>query len=163
VQRILAAVDPAPRDVEHDQINDTIVELAISLAQQFRGHFDVLHVWSFYGEHLLVNRMREEELHQLRNAAQSQISRAYEQLLSDYGLTLASENVHLVEGERSRAIVDFVNRHAFDLLVIGTVACSGSLGLLMGNTAEEVLNRIPCSVLAVKPEGFVSSVAPPAE
>jgi universal stress protein E len=30
--------------------------------------------------------------------------------------------------------------------------------MLIGNTAERVLRRLPCSVLTVKPDGFVSPV-----
>ncbi|HVS10740.1 MAG TPA: universal stress protein [Planctomycetota bacterium] len=43
-----------------------------------------------------------------------------------------------------------------DLLVLGTVARTGIAGVLIGNTAEEILDRIACSVLVVKPDGFVS-------
>jgi nucleotide-binding universal stress UspA family protein len=45
-----------------------------------------------------------------------------------------------------------------DLLVMGTVCRTGISGFLIGNTAEEVLNQIDCSVLTVKPEGFVTPV-----
>ena len=31
-------------------------------------------------------------------------------------------------------------------------------GISIGNTAERVLRKLPCSVLAVKPDGFVSPV-----
>ncbi|MEA2079293.1 MAG: universal stress protein, UspA, partial [Pseudomonadota bacterium] len=31
-------------------------------------------------------------------------------------------------------------------------------GFLIGNTAEEVLNQVDCSVLTLKPEGFVTPV-----
>ena len=30
--------------------------------------------------------------------------------------------------------------------------------MVMGNSAEKILNRIQCSVLALKPEGFISPV-----
>jgi nucleotide-binding universal stress UspA family protein len=45
-----------------------------------------------------------------------------------------------------------------DLIVMGTVGRSGISGLFIGNTAEKVLQKVDCSVLAVKPEGFVSPV-----
>ena len=48
---------------------------------------------------------------------------------------------------------------AIDLLVLGTVARTGIAGYVIGNTAEAVLSQVTCSVLAVKPEGFVSPVA----
>jgi nucleotide-binding universal stress UspA family protein len=41
---------------------------------------------------------------------------------------------------------------------MGTIARSGVTGLLMGNTAERVFGHVNCSVLAVKPAGFVSPV-----
>ena len=45
-----------------------------------------------------------------------------------------------------------------DLLVMGTVCRTGLAGFIIGNTAEEVLSALNCSVLTVKPEGFVSPV-----
>jgi nucleotide-binding universal stress UspA family protein len=43
--------------------------------------------------------------------------------------------------------------------VLGTVARTGLTGLLMGNTTERILGDVTCSVLAVKPPGFVSPIA----
>jgi nucleotide-binding universal stress UspA family protein len=37
---------------------------------------------------------------------------------------------------------------------MGTVARTGVMGLIMGNTAERVLQKLRCSVLALKPAGF---------
>ena len=34
----------------------------------------------------------------------------------------------------------------------------GAAGFLIGNTAETVLNHVTCSILALKPDGFVSPV-----
>jgi len=39
---------------------------------------------------------------------------------------------------------------------MGTVCRTGIAGFLIGNTAENVLNDVDCSVLTVKPEGFAS-------
>ena len=45
-----------------------------------------------------------------------------------------------------------------DLVVMGTVARTGIAGLFIGNTAEAILDQLACSVLAVKPSGFVTPV-----
>jgi nucleotide-binding universal stress UspA family protein len=42
---------------------------------------------------------------------------------------------------------------------MGTVARTGISGFFMGNTAETILNQLNCSVLAVKPHGFVTPVS----
>jgi nucleotide-binding universal stress UspA family protein len=62
------------------------------------------------------------------------------------------------EGEPARAISHFIDRNGIDLVVTGRVARTGIRGLVMGNTAERVLQRLRGSVLAVKPPGFVSPV-----
>ena len=49
-------------------------------------------------------------------------------------------------------------RKRVDLVVMGTVARTGVPGLFIGNTAEAILNQVQCSVLAAKPDGFVTPV-----
>ena len=55
-----------------------------------------------------------------------------------------------------RIIPAIVNEKSIEVVVMGTIARTGIPGLLIGNTAEEVINQVDCSVLAIKPEGFVS-------
>lgn len=66
--------------------------------------------------------------------------------------------LHLIEGDPVERIPELVMEQGIDLLVMGTVCRTGIAGFLIGNTAEEVLNRIDCSVLTVKPEGFITPV-----
>lgn len=43
-----------------------------------------------------------------------------------------------------------------DILVMGTVARTGIPGFIIGNTAENVFQKLSCSLMALKPQGFVS-------
>jgi nucleotide-binding universal stress UspA family protein len=45
-----------------------------------------------------------------------------------------------------------------DVLVMGTVARTGIPGFIIGNTAESVVQQLSCSLLALKPNGFISPV-----
>jgi nucleotide-binding universal stress UspA family protein len=65
---------------------------------------------------------------------------------------------HILKGEPDRLIPEMSEKLAADVVVMGTVARTGLDGVLIGNTAENVLQQIGRSVLAVKPEGFVSPV-----
>ncbi len=58
---------------------------------------------------------------------------------------------HLVFGRPRRVLVSQIEALEADVLIMGTIARSGALGLLIGNTAEDVLDRVRCSVLAIKP------------
>ncbi|WP_421712475.1 universal stress protein [Aeromonas salmonicida] len=52
----------------------------------------------------------------------------------------------------------YVADHQIDILVMGTVARTGISGFFIGNTAENVVQKLECSLLALKPNGFVSPV-----
>ena len=62
------------------------------------------------------------------------------------------------ESSAPEAIIRQVRKHQIDLLVMGTVCRTGLSGFFIGNTAEKVLGNVDCSVLTLKPEGFVSPV-----
>lgn len=47
-----------------------------------------------------------------------------------------------------------------DLIALGTVGRTGISGILLGNTAEKILDRCASSVLVAKPDDFVSPVDP---
>ncbi len=66
--------------------------------------------------------------------------------------------VHLIKGEAKEVIPDLAERLEVDRVVIGTVGRAGVPGLLIGNTAEAILNSVDCSVLTLKPEGFETPI-----
>ncbi len=61
-----------------------------------------------------------------------------------------------------RRVADLAQRNQAQLtvlgVVMGTVARTGVAGLLVGNTAERLLDEVRCSVITLKPPGFVSPV-----
>jgi nucleotide-binding universal stress UspA family protein len=77
----------------------------------------------------------------------------YSQLANQAKLRAALHSVSLhcavVVGRRVRAIVDFVQKGHFDLLVIGESRPSLS-ALLFGSTSEKLTNLARCDVLVVK-------------
>jgi nucleotide-binding universal stress UspA family protein len=79
-------------------------------------------------------------------------------VLGDHDLSTLDHEVHLVKGDAGRVIPALVVAEGINLVVMGTVARTGVAGLVIGNTAERILDAVDCSVLAVKPEGFVSPV-----
>jgi len=55
-------------------------------------------------------------------------------------------------------IPELVKHKDIDLIVMGTIGRTGIPGMIMGNTAERLLDRVECSILAIKPEGYISPV-----
>ena len=64
--------------------------------------------------------------------------------------SLVLERVNIRE-----AIFEHARDTKTDLVVLGTRGKTGLRTLLMGTTAERIVTHAPCSILAVKPEGFV--------
>jgi nucleotide-binding universal stress UspA family protein len=70
----------------------------------------------------------------------------------------AISRVHLVKGHAGEAIARLAASESIDVIVMGTLCRSGLGGLLIGNTAETVLDHAACSIVALKWRGFVSPV-----
>jgi nucleotide-binding universal stress UspA family protein len=56
------------------------------------------------------------------------------------------------------SIYDHVQATKIDLVVLGTRGKTDLRALIMGTTAEKIVTRAPCSVLAVKPDDFEYNV-----
>lgn len=155
--RVLAAIDPEP---EQEQLNRLVLSTASVLAGE-DGELHVVNAWELYGESTMRSsafiQLEEAEVERRRRAVGDAHERAVAELMSSLDETDRWE-VHVTSGPAARVICDTIERHHIDTLVIGTVARSGIGGVVMGNTAERVLDEVGCSVVAVKPPGFVSPI-----
>ena len=113
------------------------------------------------GESILRNgwgRIPVTELDVLLEVREKRHRQALDTLLAHYGLNSNADNVHLVKGRPAQVISDCATKQKVDLIVMGTLGRAGIPGLIIGNTAEDVLSETQTAVLAVKPSGFVSPV-----
>lgn len=172
--RILVAVDPAPppdaTDLLHlkadlaqkdSTLNAKLLELAGSLASRDGAELHVLHAWSAPGEKILRGdaMLAQGQVERYVNDSHEEARKALERLLAESPAGTVPRVAHLIKGDPAHVIADFARTHQIDLIVMGTVARTGIPGLLIGNTAESILQRVDCSVLAAKPDGFVSPMA----
>jgi len=147
-EHVLAALDVTAEDDQHAALNRSILEVAFALCHGRRPH--VLHIRSVYGESLIKDYVKREDFESLVEEAKKESRSHMAELLKPYGLSTDAPEVHFVRGAEDEEIPKFVTEHKVDVLVIGTVGRSGISGFFIGNTAEILLDQIPCSVLAVK-------------
>lgn len=50
----------------------------------------------------------------------------------------------------SKAILNYVNSHTFDLVIIGSHGRTGINKIILGSVANEITNKAKCSVMVVK-------------
>jgi len=172
LRRILAAVDleeaSASSDETTELLNQKILELAGSLADLEGAELHVVHAWHLIGEHLLEDSRSDvitDEIEAYKESSYIFHKRWFDNLMQRIEARFGSEvsesiklKAHLVHGSAEDVIPQLSRDLQIDLVVMGTVARTGIAGLFIGNTAESILSQIDCSVLAVKPDGFVSPV-----
>lgn len=161
-QRVLAAVDLAKDDPERAALAKKVMELATSLARSRQSELLILHVWSLYGESILRGRggISDEEIEKLLHETREAHRQWLVELLQQHPIEDLKSQVYLLKGDAGTLITDLAQAKEVDLIVMGTVSRAGLSGLLIGNTAEKVLQQVNCSMLTVKPDGFVSPVKP---
>lgn len=156
---ILAAVDPDPFDEERDALNHKIMALASSMAETKKAQLHVVHAWTPPTRNVLVSRtLLEHEVEMMTTETEKAHRLRLDVLLKKYVPHIPVKHVHLLEGDAGVLIPELARKLKIDLIVMGTVCRTGVSGFLIGNSAEKVLRQVDCSVLAVKPEGFVTPV-----
>jgi nucleotide-binding universal stress UspA family protein len=159
--RVLAAVDPAPRSAVQAALSRRVLSLAQDLASRSAAQLHVVHAWQVLGDRFLgVSDRLDPETTQLTGETLNYHRRRLDELLEACGLEAGRATIHLVRGPAGEVVPEVARRVDADLVVMGTVGRVGIPGLLIGNTAERILGDLDCSVLALKPAGFVSPVQP---
>jgi len=157
-RRVLAAINPNRDHTTEQALNRQIVEVALEITKLERGSLTVMTSWMPFGAGLLDSRLSPAELRQYVRTARQLVKEELDEFVASLGAGEPAFDTALVKGEPQTAIPRYCRRRDIDLVVMGTVARSGVMGAIMGNTAERVLQQLKCSVMALKPEGFRSPI-----
>ncbi len=160
-KKILAAIDLALETHEEGQaLNTNIMDLATSISNIESSELHVISCWSLYGEYSMRNnsfiKISDDKIAQLLQEEAAANRFLLDKLITRY--ETITTNTHLVKGDPVDHIPCFVRNNNIDIVVMGTVARSGIPGLLIGNTAETILQMIDSSVITLKPSGFKSPI-----
>jgi nucleotide-binding universal stress UspA family protein len=146
-------------DAGEQMLNIRIVEMALLLARLTNGTATLLQAWTPFAESLVRRHMSGDAattyVEDVRRRTEAELAR----LAAPFAEALRPPQIVMRRGEPDEEIPQFVVSEGVHVLVMGTMARSGIPGLVIGNTVERVLRRVACSVVAVKPDGFVSPVS----
>ena len=159
---ILGAVDLQDNTIESFELNRKIVEITHSLAQRENGEAHYFHSWRLEFESMMRGprlNVKPEELSEIKETIRKEREAAFSDLIERCGVFPEPDNIHLVEGHTAESIERMKERLNIDVLVMGSVGRTGIPGFILGNRAEKILNQIDCTVLTVKPDGFVTPVS----
>lgn len=157
--RIAAAIDATTERDEERELNQRILDIALTLGELWDASVAVLHAWTAFGEDLLRSRMNVSEFEVFQHESRKAVENALKAALTTAGPRAEKIRTELVKAEPHEAILDYVKTNGIDLVVMGSVARKGIAGAVIGNTAERVLRDLRQSVLTIKPRGFTSALA----
>ncbi|MAF65227.1 MAG: hypothetical protein CMJ84_06170 [Planctomycetes bacterium] len=151
---VLAASDLSP-------VADEAVRDAAWIAGRGESQLTVVHAWCTP----LDLRERREELgvdvyEELRDALRNGAGEHIRATIAAGPAPTVESEVLFGKGRPAGVIREAVDHLDPDLLVLGTVSTPDLPGRSFGSTGERVLDRVDCSLLALKPAEFRSSVNP---
>ena len=150
---IIAAINVGSDENEHQSLNEIITEEALNLANIIKANVHLVN--SFPGTPVnIAIEIPEFDASQyndtmLQHHKQSMIEHAQK-----FGI--AESHTHVKEGLPEDVIEEVSQTLDAELVILGTIGRTGLSAALIGNTAEHVIDRLNCDVLAIKPLGYKS-------
>lgn len=159
--KVAVAIDPLNREPEGRDLSLRLLKLSRALADACNDELTIISCWDYpYEEYLRGNiwiKMEDDEILSAVIKAQQLHRAALDDVIKRSGIQGNLQICH-VRGQTDHKIPEMAADKHIDLLVMGTVARTGIPGFVIGNTAEDIVQKLGCSLLALKPNGFVSPV-----
>ena len=156
--QVLVALDLESRDSQHNGLNRDLLDMAHSICRRDGAQLHIVTAWDLWMEKSLRQRAGDSEVDAINRSIEQRVLASLELLLAEQEIDSETVRIHLEHGRPGGVINEVAREIEADLLVLGTVCRTGVAGLLIGNTAEHVLANADCSVLTLKPAGFVTPV-----
>jgi universal stress protein E len=156
---LMAAVDPGHANDPAAALDRGILDVTLSIAKQCDAEVHVIHAYlsaaivtPVVGAMPPMIGASVEAL-----AVENELKRAQVKRLTD-DYAVADANLHVDAGMAWEYLPRMAGEWHADILVMGAIARSGLQRVLMGSTAERVLEALPCDVLVVKSPDFARNL-----
>lgn len=155
---VLAAVDPEHSYDKPARLDTDIARTAATLATLLGGQLHALHAYVPLPVTALARGtvLTDQEVARLESQAAAIAREKLGRLLRK--ARVSPPRLHIVARHPADAIEQVATQTRTAIVVMGAIARSGLKRLLIGNTAEKVLDHLPCDVLVVKPAQLMKPV-----
>ena len=152
----VAAVDPLHAHDKPAGLDNRILATARALGSALNGDVHVFHAFDVAAAIAVTTDAMSMPialpLNELTDAMRAEHTDAVARLCKQHGVP--PERTHVHQGGTRQLLLTLTEQLRADAVVMGAVSRSGLKGLFLGNTAEDVLDRLHCDLVIVKPEGF---------
>lgn len=141
---VLAAVDPMHDNDKPATLDARLVSEAFAVADQLGGVVHIFHAYNPFIDPDDPKRVEDAHVQAMRKLANE--------------LQVPQERTHVRPGNTVDLLPQLAGEIGAAVVVMGAVSRSRLEHAIVGSTAENVLDLLPCDVLIVKPKGFISPV-----
>jgi universal stress protein E len=153
---VLAAIDPLHSFAKPAKLDANILDSAARLAGAMGSSLHVVHAYPGAPSAMPLRGVSASVGESIERQAVSAARKAMEQEMTGRDITKARR--HLLAGHPVDVVPKTAKKLRAGVVVMGGISRSGLKRLVIGNTAEQVLDLLPCDVLVVKPEDFKTPV-----
>ncbi|HHI5329618.1 TPA: universal stress protein [Legionella pneumophila] len=159
--QVAVAIDPENEEQVGHDLALRLLQISRTLADRCSGELTIISCWVYQLEEYLRDRIyikiSQKELDKIVAETRVEHLLALETVIKEANIGGRYKIQH-VKGQPEHVMQKIIETNQIDVLVMGTVARTGIPGFIIGNTAESVVQQLSCSLLALKPNGFVSPV-----
>ena len=148
-RRILIAVNVSGEQEYQNEFNLELVETGMSLAENLnRGNVHLVSAYPVAPINMAID-LPEFNTSGYENGIRGQHLINMKALRQQF--CIDEDHTHVREGFPEDVIPQVAKEIEAELVILGTVGRTGLSAALLGNTAEHVINKLSCNLLAIKP------------
>lgn len=153
---ILCAIDcKSIQDEEHHQLNQQILTAAKIMAEMINANIHIVNAYPSPPMNIMLELPEFDPINY-----EDGLKKFHQKTLNEYAQAnnISAHRTHLRQGLPEEVISDVAKEIDAELVILGTVGRSGLSATLLGHTAEQVIDKLDCDLLALKPQGFISPI-----
>lgn len=154
---VVASVHVGSENAAHLELNDCIVEQAKNLCQRLDATPYLVNSYPVTPANITIE-LPEFDPTTYSDAVRGHHLKEMKALRQRH--CIDEEHTRVKQGLPEDIIPEVANELAAGLVILGTTGRSGMSAVFIGNTAEHVIDKINCDILALKPAGFISPLDP---
>ncbi|MGF1689827.1 universal stress protein UspE [Photobacterium kagoshimensis] len=155
--KIIASVNLAADSETHEALNDCIINEAKRFADTLNAEVNIVNAYPSTPVNITIE-LPEFDPASYTDAVRGHHLTSMKALRQKHGIP--EEQTCVVEGLPEDVIPQVAEELDAEMVILGTTGRTGLSAIFIGNTAEHTIDSLNCDLLALKPEGYISPLAP---
>jgi universal stress protein E len=156
---VLVAVDPSHAFAKPLKLDSGLLQTGAALSRSLKGTLHAVHAYVRLPSGIVppdAMSVTDYALRQIEHRTRQTAEAVFTRELK--GTRIPPGRRYLIGRHPIDAILQATRKTRSAILVMGAISRSGLKRLLIGNTAERILDELPCDALVLKPSGFRNKV-----